>query len=116
MAFYFVSYFIVKLAHISLPPAILGLILFTISLSCGLIKEKWIKLTCEFLINNMAMFLVPLFCGLVAYKTLILKNWLAIFIVIFVTTTLVIVLTGLFTQWGIEILRLNKIKTYKKEK
>lgn len=115
LAFYYVSCFIVKLIHISLPPAILGLILFAISLKQGLIKEQWIKPICDILINNMAMFIVPLFCGLIAYKSILAENWLAILIIIFVTTTIVIVLTGIFTEWGIKILRLNKIKELGKE-
>ena len=113
IAFYYISLGIIKLLNIPLPPAILALILFVISLIKGVIKEKWIKLTCEFLINNMAMFLVPLFCGLIAYKALLIKNWFAIFIVIFLTTTLVIVFVGLFVEWGIKFLRLNRIKKLK---
>lgn len=110
IAFYYASYCIVKLLHVTLPPAILGLILFSIALIQGIIKEKWIKSACEILMNNMAMFVVPLFCGLIVYKSILAKNWLAVFIVIFVTTSLIIVLTGLFTEWGIKLLRLNKIK------
>ena len=108
IGFYFISYFIVKLLHISLPPAILGLILFAIALIQGIIKEDWIKLVCDFLIKNMAMFIVPFLGGLIAYKSLLMKNWLVILIVIFVTTTLTIVITGLFVEWGIKLLRLQK--------
>ena len=63
----------------------------------------------------MSMFLVPLFCGLIVYKSIIAKNWIAIFIIIFLTTTIVIIFTGLFTEWGIKLLRLNNIKTYESE-
>ena len=114
-AFYYASCLIVKLLHLPLPPAILGLILFTIALVEGIIKEKWVESSCNILINNMAMFLVPLFCGLIAYKSILAKNWLAIFIIIFITTTVVIVLTGLFTEWGIKLLRLKKIKSLERE-
>ena len=114
-AFYYISYFIVNKLHLPTPAAILGLILFTVFLTEGIIKEKWVKSACDFLINNMAMFLVPIFCGLLAYKSLLAKNWLAIFIVIFITTTVVIVSVGLFVEWGIKFLRLNKVKTRKSE-
>jgi len=113
--FYYISYFIINKLHLPFPPAILGLILFTFFLTEGIIKEKWVKSACDFLINNMAMFLVPIFCGLLAYKSLLAKNWLAIFIVIFITTTVVIVSVGLFVEWGIKFLRLNKVKTRKSE-
>ncbi len=116
LSFYFASYFIIKFMRISFPPAILGLILFAISLLSGIIKEKWIKSVCNLLIDNMAMFLVPLFCGLIVYKSIIVKNWIAIFTVIFVTTTVIIIAVGLFTEWGIKFLRLNKIKELEREK
>ena len=113
IGFYFISSYITKLLHLALPPAILGLILFAVSLISGIIKENWVKPACDFLLNNMAMFFVPLFCGLIAYKALLLKNWLAIFIVLFITTSLVIILTGLFVEWGMKYTRLHKIFTRK---
>lgn len=110
ICFYFISYFIVKLLNISIPSTILGLILFAAALVSGIIKEEWIKPTCDFLIKNMAMFLVPFLGGLIVYKSLLMKNWLAILIVIFVTTTLTIVITGLFVEWGMKLLRLYKYR------
>ncbi len=113
--FYYISRLIVQFLHIQLPPAILGLILFTTALTKGIIKEEQIKSSCEVLINNMAMFLVPLFCGLMTHGAIITKNWIAIFVVIFVTTTAVIVFTGLFTEWGIKFLRLSKIRKFERK-
>lgn len=110
IGFYLISCFIIKLLHISFPPAILGLILFALALIQGIIKEDWIKTVCDFFIKNMAMFLVPFFGGLIVYKSLLMKNWLVILIVIFVTTTLTIVITGLFVEWGMKLLRLYRIK------
>ena len=108
--FFFIINFIVKIFHIALPPAILGLILFAICLIQGFIKEEWIQTSCDFLINNMAMFLVPFLAGLIIYKSLLMKNWLVILVVIFTTTTLVIVITGLFVEWGMKFTRLHKMK------
>ena len=116
IGFYFLSFYILKLLHIAFPPAILGLILFSCALFEGIIKESWIKDACEFLINNMAMFLVPFIGGLIVYKSLLIKNWLVILVVIFISTAVIIAVTGLFTEWGIKFLRLNKIKTVNKNK
>lgn len=110
LLFYFLSYFIVKLLHIAFPPAILGLVLFAIALIEGGIKEDWIKDVCEFLMKNMAMFLVPFLGGLITYKSLLMKNGLALLAVIFIGTTLVIVITGLFVEWGIKLLKLHKMR------
>lgn len=112
VSFYFISYFIMKFLNISFPSVILGLVLFAISLIYGIIKEEWIKSSCDFLIKNMAMFLIPFLGGLIAYKSLIIRNWLLILIVIFVTTTLTIVITGLFVEWGIKFLKLYKYKKF----
>ena len=114
ISFYFISYFIIKFLHITLPPAILGIILFSIALINGIIKEERIKTACDFLIQNMAMFLVPFMGGLIVYKSTLARNWLVIFLVIFLTTTLTIVITGLFVEWGLILIRLYKIKKLQK--
>ena len=105
--FYFTSLGILHFVHIQFPPTILGLILFAIALISGIVKEDWIKTSSEWLINNMAMFLLPFIAGLVAYQSLLLKNLIPIMLVIFVTTTVIIVLTGLFVEYGIAYVRLN---------
>ena len=97
MGFYYISSFVVKLLNIPLAPAILGLI-----------KEEWIQTTCDCLIKNMAMFIVPFMGGLVLYKHMLVKNWFVILIVIFVTTTITIVVTGLFVEYGLKYLRLYR--------
>lgn len=112
IGFYIISSFIVKFLHISLAPAILGLILFSFCLIEGLIKEEWVKETCDFLMKNMALFIVPFMGGLVLYKEMIKSNWLVILIVIFVTTTITIVITGLFVEYGLKYLRLHRMKKH----
>lgn len=107
ICYYLLSLEILKLVHIQFPPAILGLILLAVSLISGVIKENWIKDTSEWLINNMAMFLLPFIAGLVAYQSIILKNLIPILLVIFITTSAIIVLTGLFIEYGLAFLRLH---------
>lgn len=102
ISFYFISYIIVSFFKIPVPPAILGLILFAFALIQGFVKEKWIEAVCNFMLKNMAMFLVPFVGGLIVYKSLLAKNWMVIFLVIFITTTLVITVTGLFVEYGLK--------------
>lgn len=113
ISFYIISTVIIKFLHIMLPPAVLGLVLFATSLIYGLIKEEWIEKISKFLIKNMAMFLVPFVGGLVVYKSLLLKNWFVILFVIFITTTLLIVVTGLFVEYGLKLLKLHKMRKLK---
>ena len=107
LIFYFISFGILHIVHIQFPPTILGLILFAIALISGIVKEDWIKTSSEWLINNMAMFLLPFIAGLVAYQSILLKNLVPIVLVIFVTTTAISVLTGLFIEYGTAFVRLN---------
>ncbi len=105
ICFYVLSLFIVKAFHIMLPPAILGLVLFAAALAIGIIKEEWIADVSNFLIKNMAMFIVPFMGGLIVYKSLLIKNLFVILFVIFITTTLLIIITGLFVDYGLRLMR-----------
>ncbi len=108
--FYIISALAIKIFHIMLPPAILGLVLFAGALITGIIKEAWIETASNFLIKYMAMFIVPFMGGLIIYKSLLLKNWFVILLVIFITTTLLIVTTGLFVEYGLKFLKLHRMR------
>ena len=86
--------------------------LFALSLITGIIKEEWIEITADWLINNMAMFLIPFWGALILYQNLLSKNALVILLVVFLTTTLIIVFTGLFVEYGIKFLRLWRMKKH----
>lgn len=99
--YYILGVCILKFVHIMLPPAILGLVLFAISLSLGIIKAEWVSTTCEFFLKNMAILFVPFLGGLIVYQSVLMRHWLEIMAIVFITTTLVIVCTGLFVEYGI---------------
>ncbi len=110
---YYVSLFILKLFKIPFPPAILGLILFFLGLKLGIIKEAWVEETSNFLLKNMAILFVPFIVGLITYKDLLLKNWFIILLIIFLTTTFMIVSIGLFVEYGLKFIRFYKIRKAK---
>lgn len=107
LLFYLASHFLTRIFNLHFPEAILGLILFILALQFKIIKEDWVKKTCDLLIKNMSLFLVPYLVGLVVYKNLLIKNWLLILFVAFATTALVIIFVGFFVEYG---LKLTKIK------
>lgn len=107
---YYVSFFILKVTQIKLPPAILGLVLFAWGLSVGVIKEEWIKTAVDFMLKNMPVLFVPFIVGIVLYKSVLTDNIIAICLVVLLSTTLTIVGTGLFVEYGIKLLRLHKMK------
>lgn len=109
-ALYGICGFILKTLKIPFPPAILALIMFTVCLLTGIVKEKYVKTTAEFMMKNMPVLFVPFVVGLISYKTIFMKNALAISLVVFVSTTVTIVVTGLFTEYGVKLLRASKIR------
>ena len=108
--FYILASGILVLAHIKMPSAILGLILFSLCLTIGIIKEEWVKTASEFFLKNMAMLFVPFIAGLVVYQSVLLKNWISIAVVVFISTLLTIILTGLFVEYGVKFLRLHRMR------
>lgn len=111
----FFSYFILKLLKIPFPSTILGIIILFFLLKFKIIKEIWIKDFCNFLIKNMILFFIPFFVGIVCYSDIILKNFWAIILTIFLTTTFVIVFVGLFVENVVKFTRLLKFKKRKKK-
>ena len=110
MLFYYVGLLVVKSLHVNFPPAIIGLILFSVSLLNGIVKEEWIKDVCDCLTKNMAMFLLPFMGALIVYKSMLMKNWLVILLVISLTTAVTITLTGLFVEYGLKYLRFEHMR------
>jgi len=108
--FYFISLGIIKITKLPFPPAIIGLVLFAISLKLNIIKEFWIQSACTLILDNMALLFVPFIAGLVAYQILLKQNMLSIFLVLLIATTMTIVLTGLFVEHGVKYLRLLKMR------
>lgn len=110
---YYVSFIILKVTQIKLPPTILGLVLFAWGLSAGVIKEEWVNVTVNFMLKNMPVLFIPFIVGIVLYKSILAENIIAICLTVLVSTTLTIVGTGLFVEYGIKLLRLYKMKKQK---
>lgn len=53
---------------IAMPSAITGMLLFFLSLTMGWIKELWVKEVCDFLLNNIAFFFVPVSVSIMAME------------------------------------------------
>lgn len=106
---YFCIY-LLKFLHIAFPAPILGIIILFILLKTGIVKENLIKDFCNLLLKYMILFFIPLFVGIISYADLIAKNFWAIIITIFITTTLVIISVGLYTYHMTKFKRFINIK------
>ena len=95
---------------ITFPAPILGIIILFTLWKIGVIKENWIEDFCNFMLKNMILFFIPIFVGIMTYVDIISKNFLAIIMTIFITTTLVMVVVGLFSYNVIKFQRLKRMK------
>ena len=99
--------------NIIFPAPILGIIVLAILLQFKIIPKIWVKDICELFLKYMPLLFVPLFVGIIAYYGVIEKNLIPILLNVVITTTLVIVVSGLFVENTIKFVRLNKIRRMK---
>lgn len=88
-----------KVVHVPLPSSIIGMILLFICLLTGLIKLEMIDEISKFLLEHLAFFFIPAGVGLIAYAGILKENLLSILVICFVTTFLVMIITGWTVQF-----------------
>ena len=90
--------FIVFITGIKLPSSIIGMLLLTFLLKLGWIKLRWVKGISDFLLKNLAFFFVPPGVSLMIYFNLIRASFWPIIVSSFVSSLLVLVVTGWIHQ------------------
>lgn len=93
-----------KVVHIPLPGSIIGMILLFICLITGFIKLSMIDEISRFLMDHLAFFFIPAGVGLMAYFGVLKSSILPILVICFVTTFVVMIVTG----WTIQIIKGRK--------
>ena len=91
-----------------IPGSVIGMVLMFISLLTGLVKDRQIRTVATFLTDNMTMFFLPAFMGIMDLWGIIRMNIVA-WVVVVVVSTLMVLLSAAFTQDRIESL-LSKFK------
>lgn len=81
------------------PGAIYGFVLLFLALCTGLLKEKHIDTTADFLIAIMPVFFVSPAVNLLASYDLIAQNLVPIITILVVSTFCVFAVSGLVTKW-----------------
>ena len=97
-----------------IPGSVIGMVLMFISLLTGIVKDYQIRTVSTFLTDNMTMFFIPAFMGIMDLWGIIRMNIVA-WVAVVVATTLMVLLSTAFTQDGIECL-MSKIKGKKSHK
>lgn len=90
---------VIQTLGIPMPGAVLGLILFTVSMFLGWIKLEWVESTTSFLLKHMLLFFVPMTVLTMRLASVIKANGAALSVSIVVSTLAVLVTTGLTAEF-----------------
>lgn len=99
LAFSLAGECLAKWVPLPIPGAIYGFVLLFLALCTGLLKEKHIDATADFLISVMPVFFVAPAVNLLASFDLIAKNLVPIVTILVVSTFIVFAVAGLVTKW-----------------
>ena len=93
------------------PGSVIGMVLLFMSLMTGLVKDSQIRMVASFLTDNMTVFFLPAFMGIMELWGIIRMNLFAWITVVVLSTVLVLVAAA-FAQEGMDSLasRINRRK------
>jgi holin-like protein len=98
VAFFMLGSFLHGLG-LPIPGGVLGLILFYLALSTGLVKLKWVERAAGLMLRHMVLLFVPLTVGLMEMGAVLSRQALAITASLLVSLAAVLLTTGLLGQW-----------------
>lgn len=96
---------IVMLTGVKLPSSIIGMLLLTLFLKLGWIKLEWVQGMSDFLVANLGFFFVPPGIALMNNFGIIKAQFVPIIVATFVSTALVLIVTG----WVHQLIRKTKL-------
>jgi len=94
----FVGEAVHRFLRLPIPGSVIGMILLLLGLTSGIIKLEHIEETSEFLLNHLAFFFVPAGVGIISSLDVMKGNWIPIFVIIVISTIVVMVTTGITVQ------------------
>lgn len=98
LGFQFVGELISRLLGLPVPGNVIGMALLLVALSLRLVKEDAVREAAELLLKYMSLFFVPAGVAVMLYFDLIAKEWLPILVGMFVSTFVVMAVTGWVEQ------------------
>ncbi len=84
---------------IPIPGNVLGMGLLLLALVGGVVRVEWVREAADLLLSHLALFFVPAGVGVMAYFDLIGKEWLPIVTATFLSTFVVMAVTGWTASW-----------------
>ena len=91
-----------SLSHLignALPSSILGMLILTLGLAIGLIKQEWVELCANFLLRWLSLLFIPISVALIDKLSLIAQYGVSILISIVFSTIIVMGFAGRLWQW-----------------
>ena len=95
---FFAGHIFQTLTKFPIPATVLGMIFVLILLLTGIVKLEQIDAVGQFLLDHLTFLFIPGGVGLIASLDLIKDQWLQILILIVISTSIVITVTGLTVQ------------------
>jgi holin-like protein len=97
-AFFYLGQFLHWIG-VPIPGGVLGLIVFYLALSAGVVKLEWVDAASNFLLRNMVLLFVPLTVGLMDMVGLLSRQAIALTASLLVSLAAVVFTTGLLGEW-----------------
>ena len=97
--FYYIGVLIVEWTNIFIPPSIIGLVLLWGLLMLNVINVKLIQDGASCLIALLTLFFIPSTVGVVEYPELLTLSGLLLVLAVFISTVIVIIITGKVSQF-----------------
>lgn len=88
-----------RIIKIPIPGSVIGMILLLTALLTGIIKLSQVEELSNFLLDHLAFFFIPAGVGLLSVLGVIRGSWYLILLVTFLTTIIVMSVTGLVVQF-----------------
>ena len=89
----------------TLPASVIGIILLLLLLAFKIVKPKQLSDVSGFLLDNMALFFIPVVSSMIQYKDVLFANFWAIILICLLTTPLVFFVTGHVVQLTVKLMR-----------
>jgi holin-like protein len=98
ISFQFCGELISRFLDVPIPGNVLGMGLLLLGLSLGWVKIGALEEAADLLLSNMALFFIPAGVGVVVYTELIVSEWLPIAVATFLSTFIVMAVTGVVSK------------------
>ena len=94
----------------TLPASVIGIILLLLLLAIKAVKPEKLKDISSFMLDNMALFFIPVVSSMIQYKDVLFDNFWAIILICLLTTPVVFFVTGHVVQLTVKLMRRGKKK------